>query len=191
MNNKIRSVAQLILILEIIALIFLVIFSICTHDYSGFLYAILLVFFAWINYVILDGLAEILDNTIRTLNDLHRCSGMLDKLDAKITQSKNNIKSPKATSNEKETTNLEDNQKRELKVDKKHIPVKVFPSNNVITCPTCEKKLPASELECTSCGQRFINGQKSVPYWCGKCGAEGPFEGACQNCGSSIKIFNY
>lgn len=191
MNNKIRSIAQFILILEIISLVILVIISICTFDYGGLVYAIVLAFFAWINYVILDGLAEILDNTIRTLNDLHRYRGVLDSLDAKIKQPNNNSKPPKSSSDYKEKTSLQDNPEEKTKQDKKHIPVKVFPSDNFIICPTCEKKLPGSVLECTSCGQKFINGQKNIPYWCGKCGTEGPFQDVCDNCGSSIKILNY
>lgn len=29
-----------------------------------------------------------------------------------------------------------------------------------------------------------------VPYWCGKCGHEGPYEGYCPKCNSSLKKYN-
>lgn len=41
----------------------------------------------------------------------------------------------------------------------------------------------------TSCIQK-INKGSNIPYWCGKCGHDGPYEGNCPNCGSSIKVFH-
>ena len=41
----------------------------------------------------------------------------------------------------------------------------------------------------TSSVRENISTEDKAPYWCGKCGQPGPFEGNCFNCGSSIKIF--
>ncbi|MBR4863376.1 MAG: hypothetical protein IKU07_02265 [Oscillospiraceae bacterium] len=41
----------------------------------------------------------------------------------------------------------------------------------------------------TSTIRENINPADKAPYWCGKCGQPGPFDGNCSNCGSSIKIF--
>ena len=74
----------------------------------------------------------------------------------------------------------------------KGIPIKVWPTeDNMIICPKCNTKQPANRYRCFHCEQVFINKQPNIPYWCGKCGNEGPFEGNCPECQSSIKIMNH
>ncbi len=59
-----------------------------------------------------------------------------------------------------------------------------------LVCPNCKTEQDSHTNSCRSCGQVFINGQPGIPYWCGKCGAEGPFEGNCPHCGSGMKVMN-
>lgn len=62
--------------------------------------------------------------------------------------------------------------------------------NNTIVCPVCGTEQNSNRRICFKCEQKFINGQTNIPYWCGKCGHEGPYEGSCPECGSSIKKHN-
>ncbi len=74
---------------------------------------------------------------------------------------------------------------------KANFPVRVFKDNDgKITCPSCKTKQDGNRYSCVTCGQVFINKQPNIPYWCGKCGKEGPFEGSCPSCGSTIKMMN-
>ena len=36
----------------------------------------------------------------------------------------------------------------------------------------------------------FIHNNPNAPYWCGKCGFDGPYEGNCPKCNSSMRIYN-
>lgn len=71
------------------------------------------------------------------------------------------------------------------------VPVRVYTGfDGKITCPTCGSKQDGKAYACTSCGQVFINHQPNIPFWCGACGHEGPYEGACPVCGSGMKLMN-
>lgn len=72
----------------------------------------------------------------------------------------------------------------------KAVPVRVFPdAQGMIVCPACRSRQQSNRKVCYRCEQRFINGQ-TTPYWCGSCGEEGPYDGACPKCGSTLKVMN-
>ena len=78
-----------------------------------------------------------------------------------------------------------------IKIEKSNIPVKVHKNNDgKIICPACGHEQEGHRLVCFECGQKFINGQANIPYWCGRCGKEGPYLGDCPDCGSSITLYN-
>ena len=51
-------------------------------------------------------------------------------------------------------------------------------------CTDCGKMI--SQTPCPFCAKK----PKETPYWCLTCGQEGPYNGNCPVCGSSIKIYN-
>ena len=60
-----------------------------------------------------------------------------------------------------------------------------------IICPNCNTKQKSTRRVCWSCGQKFLGkGDPNAPFRCGKCGQDGPYEGPCPSCGSSIKFYN-
>ena len=72
-----------------------------------------------------------------------------------------------------------------------NLPIKVYRSEKgTLTCPACKTVQNGDHYHCKACGQPFINGQPNIPFWCGKCGAPGPYEGACPTCGSNMKLMN-
>lgn len=78
-----------------------------------------------------------------------------------------------------------------IKVDTPDVPVKVTKNGSGdLICPACGTQQRDNRFRCLKCGVKFINGQPSIPYWCGSCGQEGPFEGACPKCNSTVKIMN-
>lgn len=71
--------------------------------------------------------------------------------------------------------------------------IPITPQKNeagTLICPICRREQDAKNGSCVRCGQKFINGQPDVPYWCGKCGQSSPFTHGCPRCGSSLKIMN-
>lgn len=73
----------------------------------------------------------------------------------------------------------------------KRIPVDVFPNEyGYITCPICKMVQAEGNQMCQQCGQLFINKQKNISYWCGKCGKKVPFDTEkCPDCGSALRSF--
>ncbi len=83
--------------------------------------------------------------------------------------------------------------KNKLKETPPKSPLPVYPvvnERNQLVCPNCGTEQEKSRGTCRFCGQVFINGQLEIPYWCGGCGAEGPFEENCPFCGSEQIIKN-
>ena len=75
--------------------------------------------------------------------------------------------------------------------EKSYSPTATFEAkdNGTIVCSQCNYTQPKTRKVCWHCGASFETGEKSnAPYRCGKCGHEGPYEGACPECGSSIKV---
>ncbi len=71
------------------------------------------------------------------------------------------------------------------------IPVHVhINQHGQILCPRCGTEQNNNRYRCYHCEQVFINGQPNIPYWCGKCGESGPYNDACPNCSSTLKIYN-
>ncbi len=78
-----------------------------------------------------------------------------------------------------------------IKVDNPDVPVKVIRNGSGdLICPACGKQQRDNRFRCLKCGVKFINGQPSIPYWCGTCGQEGPYEDACPKCKSTVKLMN-
>ena len=46
-----------------------------------------------------------------------------------------------------------------------------------------------SQTPCEYCGRN--ENVMTAPYRCGKCGQEGPYDGNCPTCGSSLKFYNH
>ena len=63
-------------------------------------------------------------------------------------------------------------------------------SSDKIMCPECGYEQYADRTVRWEYGRTFINGQKGIPYRCGSCGHEGPYDGPCPECGSTMRIFN-
>lgn len=64
--------------------------------------------------------------------------------------------------------------------------------NNTIICPDCGTEQNSNRSLCYKCGKKFVVIDRSnVPYWCGKCGHNGPYENYCPKCGSTIKKFSH
>lgn len=77
-----------------------------------------------------------------------------------------------------------------IKVENPDVPVKVIRNGSgYLLCPACEAQQRDDRYRCFSCGVKFINGQPGIPFWCGSCGQEGPYDGACPKCGSTVKLF--
>jgi len=55
-------------------------------------------------------------------------------------------------------------------------------------CDSCGSMI--SENPCPYCNNNTQSKESSAPFWCGKCGKEGPYDGNCPNCGSSLKKYN-
>lgn len=55
-------------------------------------------------------------------------------------------------------------------------------------CNSCGNMI--SENPCQYCNNDVQPKENSAPFWCGRCGKEGPYDGNCPNCGSSLKRFN-
>lgn len=72
-------------------------------------------------------------------------------------------------------------------VEKTRIPVPIEKSNGKIKCPNCGQEQLDNRTVCFRCEQKFINGK--TPFWCAKCGKDGPFE-VCPVCGSQERIYN-
>lgn len=53
-------------------------------------------------------------------------------------------------------------------------------------CPNCGKTIETDT--CGFCG--YTETHNNAPYWCGRCGHNGPYEDICPNCNSNMKIFN-
>ena len=71
------------------------------------------------------------------------------------------------------------------------VPVKLIPDERgMVECPVCKNKQKGNRYRCFHCGTVFANGQTGVPFWCGSCGEQGPYEGDCPSCGSKEKIWN-
>ncbi len=81
----------------------------------------------------------------------------------------------------------------EKNIKNKDIPVRVYPNTDGrISCPTCGTKQFGNRYVCLRCGQKFINGQKNIEYWCAYCEKEGPFLSEnCPDCNSTFKIYNF
>lgn len=76
--------------------------------------------------------------------------------------------------------------------------------NNWKQCIHCGAEIPENAKFCNACGKRqnangkysiysgqeFIQSDTHVPYWCGNCHKEGPYDGSCPVCGSTIKKYN-
>ena len=58
--------------------------------------------------------------------------------------------------------------------------------NGEVKCPVCHTVQPLENRFCEKCGGEFMK-YATAPYWCGKCGHEGSYEGDCPKCGSSMR----
>ena len=76
----------------------------------------------------------------------------------------------KTTSNEKNTKELLKRTKPEA------VPVREKVTDSPFSVKTAENSCKKDE--------------KNAPYWCGKCGHDGPYTGNCPACGSSMKVYN-
>lgn len=106
-----------------------------------------------------------------------------------IVKAKNNgvyegYRKPSEIKFEKRYTSSEDKKPRVVPVDPRWDP------DGFIICPICDTKQNSDRYRCFDCGQIFVNGQPGIPYWCGKCGHEGPYDGACPICQSTLKVNN-
>ena len=71
------------------------------------------------------------------------------------------------------------------------VPVRINKNGSgQVGCPLCGAMQRDNRFRCFSCGVRFVNGQPGVPFWCGNCGKEGPFDEECPECKSTMKVFN-
>lgn len=78
-----------------------------------------------------------------------------------------------------------------IKVENTEVPVKITKNGSgEMRCPVCGVQQRDNRFRCLKCGIKFINGQPSVPYWCGSCGQEGPYKDACPKCQSTVKLMN-
>ena len=72
------------------------------------------------------------------------------------------------------------------------VPVEIeIDSYEMTVCPACGRRQRGDRYRCFNCGQTFINKQIGIPYWCGSCGYEGPYQDNCPECGSSAKVYNH
>lgn len=71
----------------------------------------------------------------------------------------------------------------------KQVTVSPTESQHKWRCASCGKMI--SSNPCPYCENNSLeNKDSTAPYWCGKCGKEGPYGGNCPNCGSSLKKYN-
>lgn len=78
-----------------------------------------------------------------------------------------------------------------IKVENTEVPVKVTKNGSgEMRCPVCGTQQRDNRFRCLKCGVKFINGQPAIPFWCGSCGQEGPYENVCPKCSSTVKIMN-
>ena len=58
--------------------------------------------------------------------------------------------------------------------------------------PTASKSNEVHEVEKKQYVNNAMNMRTNltVPYWCGKCGYDGPYDGNCPKCNSSLKKYN-
>ena len=65
-------------------------------------------------------------------------------------------------------------------------PTQSQPLLHTTTCKKCNSVI--AKFPCLNCG--YSPTSEEIPYWCGKCGNSGPFDGNCPTCGSSLKKYN-
>ena len=83
----------------------------------------------------------------------------------------------------------EERAKREVEESDKH---EVKEQTTTTSKPTVSKSNELHELEKKQYANDAMNRRtnSTAPYWCGKCGYDGPYDGNCPNCNSSLKKYN-
>ena len=57
-----------------------------------------------------------------------------------------------------------------------------------VKCASCDRVQPSASVHCEICGKKLMpKARNNVPYWCGNCGHDGPYDGNCPACGSSVR----
>ncbi len=53
-----------------------------------------------------------------------------------------------------------------------------------------EREAKAKTKQSENAATFVLHKNNDAPYWCGKCGCDGPYDGNCPECGSSMKFYN-
>jgi len=189
-GDKIKNWAKWIFILEAIGAIITGFVLICNGFFlAGFLTLFLGPFVAWVGSWILYAFGELVE---KTSNNESNTRQILEKLNKEITHNTEEYKHEEnPTANESTTSNS-----NEIPPENKEVwedtATFLITENNTIICSLCKCEQPNNRKVCWHCGVKFKE-QATVsdaPYWCGKCGHDGPYDGNCPICGSSLKKYN-
>ena len=165
-GGKIKTLAKVVCWIGIIACIITGIVQMATDEdlvLAGILTAVVGSLLSWVSSFVLYGFGQLVENSDEIVFQNNK---LID-----IKDDKQNHNTPPSNSSNVKT------------------PFNPPESQHKWKCVSCGEMI--SSNPCPYCGNNTqLKKESTAPYWCGKCGKEGPYEGNCPDCGSSLKRFN-
>ena len=137
-------------------------------------------------YVIFSALAELLENQEASKREADEERALLERMDrmCKPAEPRACPAAPAAPAEENSAAASPDSPIVETQSAASARTIKI---KETVICPRCRTEQDIRNKLCENSGCH-ADLKALVPYYCGRCGYQGPYEGRCPECGSASKI---